>query len=114
MYFAILFFLLIRRPPRSLRTDTLVPYTTLFRSASAQTLKDEQHALIAAKRQSQAAQERSAALAREAKAARVDAERARRQAAALAASIQAAEADIQAAQARIAIVSRMQRAQNEI
>src|SRR3546814_873751 len=80
--------------------------------ASAQTLKDEQHALIAAKRQSQAAQERSAALAREAKAARVDAERARRQAAALAASIQAAEADIQAAQARIAIVARMQRAQN--
>src|SRR3546814_8047862 len=79
--------------------------------ASAQTLKDEQHALIAAKRQSQAAQERSAALAREAKAARVDAERARRQAAALAASIQAAEADIQAAQARIAIVARMQRAQ---
>src|SRR3546814_16788176 len=27
------FFLLIRRPPRSTRTDTLLPYTTLFRSA---------------------------------------------------------------------------------
>src|SRR3546814_18213502 len=27
-----LFFLLIRRPPRSTRTDTLFPYTTLFRS----------------------------------------------------------------------------------
>src|SRR3546814_12235135 len=27
------FFLLIRRPPRSTRTDTLFPYTTLFRSA---------------------------------------------------------------------------------
>src|SRR3546814_2648624 len=27
-----LFFLMIRRPPRSTRTDTLVPYTTLFRS----------------------------------------------------------------------------------
>src|SRR3546814_3791017 len=27
------FFLMIRRPPRSTRTDTLVPYTTLFRSA---------------------------------------------------------------------------------
>src|SRR3546814_3683736 len=27
-----MFFLLIRRPPRSTRTDTLVPYTTLFRS----------------------------------------------------------------------------------
>src|SRR3546814_126236 len=26
------FFLIIRRPPRSTRTDTLVPYTTLFRS----------------------------------------------------------------------------------
>src|SRR3546814_8263122 len=26
-------FLMIRRPPRSTRTDTLVPYTTLFRSA---------------------------------------------------------------------------------
>src|SRR3546814_16421023 len=28
-----LFFLRIRRPPRSTRTDTLFPYTTLFRSA---------------------------------------------------------------------------------
>src|SRR3546814_14917021 len=27
-----LFFLIIRRPPRSTRTDPLVPYTTLFRS----------------------------------------------------------------------------------
>src|SRR3546814_20302361 len=26
-------FLMIRRPPRSTRTDTLLPYTTLFRSA---------------------------------------------------------------------------------
>src|SRR3546814_13466691 len=30
----ILFFLMIRRPPRSTRTDTLFPYTTLFRSLS--------------------------------------------------------------------------------
>src|SRR3546814_3436212 len=29
------FFLLIRRPPRSTRTDTLVPYTTLCRSVLA-------------------------------------------------------------------------------
>src|SRR3546814_3722400 len=29
----IFFFLMIRRPPRSTRTDTLFPYTTLFRSA---------------------------------------------------------------------------------
>src|SRR3546814_12155376 len=28
----VFFFLRIRRPPRSTRTDTLVPYTTLFRS----------------------------------------------------------------------------------
>src|SRR3546814_5765118 len=27
------FFLMTRRPPRSTRTDTLLPYTTLFRSA---------------------------------------------------------------------------------
>src|SRR3546814_1487984 len=31
-YFFIFFFLMIRRPPRSTRTDTLFPYTTLFRS----------------------------------------------------------------------------------
>src|SRR3546814_16371181 len=34
--FAIFFFLMIRRPPRSTRTDTLFPYTTLFRSANRQ------------------------------------------------------------------------------
>src|SRR3546814_8994632 len=31
-YVKFFFFLMIRRPPRSTRTDTLVPYTTLFRS----------------------------------------------------------------------------------
>src|SRR3546814_17145828 len=30
--FHFFFFLMIRRPPRSTRTDTLLPYTTLFRS----------------------------------------------------------------------------------
>src|SRR3546814_21066293 len=30
--FRVIFFLMIRRPPRSTRTDTLFPYTTLFRS----------------------------------------------------------------------------------
>src|SRR3546814_16629548 len=30
--FCCFFFLMIRRPPRSTRTDTLFPYTTLFRS----------------------------------------------------------------------------------
>src|SRR3546814_15456528 len=31
-YLLFFFFLMIRRPPRSTRTDTLFPYTTLFRS----------------------------------------------------------------------------------
>src|SRR3546814_186765 len=30
--YCVFFFLMIRRPPRSTRTDTLFPYTTLFRS----------------------------------------------------------------------------------
>src|SRR3546814_7911202 len=30
--FGLFFYLMIRRPPRSTRTDTLFPYTTLFRS----------------------------------------------------------------------------------
>src|SRR3546814_17779668 len=32
LYCYCFFFLMIRRPPRSTRTDTLFPYTTLFRS----------------------------------------------------------------------------------
>src|SRR3546814_4152866 len=32
---------MIRRPPRSTRTDTLFPYTTLFRSAQADVAKRE-------------------------------------------------------------------------
>src|SRR3546814_11447869 len=32
MYLTVFFFLMIRRPPRSTRTDTLFPSTTLFRS----------------------------------------------------------------------------------
>src|SRR3546814_15620095 len=32
IFFLCFFFLMIRRPPRSTRTDTLFPYTTLFRS----------------------------------------------------------------------------------
>src|SRR3546814_17099842 len=35
----IFFFLMIRRPPGSTRTDTLVPYTTLFRSTGAGEMK---------------------------------------------------------------------------
>src|SRR3546814_11975600 len=33
-------FLMIRRPPRSTRTDTLFPYTTLFRSGGGRQLVD--------------------------------------------------------------------------
>src|SRR3546814_20996064 len=33
--FCLFFLLMIRRPPRSTRTDTLFPYTTLFRSLDA-------------------------------------------------------------------------------
>src|SRR3546814_12821648 len=35
----IFFFIRIRRPPRSTRTDTLFPYTTLFRSALTASLE---------------------------------------------------------------------------
>src|SRR3546814_3355687 len=35
------FFLMIRRPPRSTRTDTLFPYTTLFRSRLAPEVETE-------------------------------------------------------------------------
>src|SRR3546814_2729657 len=39
-YSIFFFFLMIRRPPRSTRTDTLFPYTTLFRAGGA-TFGDE-------------------------------------------------------------------------
>src|SRR3546814_19202764 len=42
------FFLMIRRPPRSTRTDTLFPYTTLFRSVrrAAVLLFRDRHELL--------------------------------------------------------------------
>src|SRR3546814_18241015 len=40
------FFLMIRRPPRSTRTDTLFPYTTLFRSIEAPTWLDRELASV--------------------------------------------------------------------
>src|SRR3546814_19611939 len=44
MYFMtgdfLFFFLMIRRPPRSTRTDTLFPYTTLFQSRPAASVGD--------------------------------------------------------------------------
>src|SRR3546814_4456405 len=42
------FFLMIRRPPRSTRTDTLFPYTTLFRSAGDVDPVGEPHSEVAA------------------------------------------------------------------
>src|SRR3546814_16549925 len=36
MYYFVFFFLMERRPPRSTRTDTLFPDTTLFRSKARQ------------------------------------------------------------------------------
>src|SRR3546814_12694383 len=41
-----LLFLMIRRPPRSTRTDTLFPYTTLFRSGPVRTLESRHHDLL--------------------------------------------------------------------
>src|SRR3546814_12339154 len=38
------FFLMIRRPPRSTRTDTLFPYTTLFRSPLGEAAEHRQRA----------------------------------------------------------------------
>src|SRR3546814_14207341 len=40
MLFFCFFFLMIRRPPRSTRTDTLFPYTTLFRSPRNRRIRD--------------------------------------------------------------------------
>src|SRR3546814_13500523 len=37
-----IFFLMIRRPPRSTRTDTLFPYTTLFRSSALRSFDPEE------------------------------------------------------------------------
>src|SRR3546814_17840217 len=43
---------MVRRPPRTTRTDTLFPYTTLFRSVAEQRAGrgDRQRALVDAKR----------------------------------------------------------------
>src|SRR3546814_1149486 len=43
-YFSLcFFFLMIRRPPRSTRTDTLFPYTTLFRSHARRAVHDNRN-----------------------------------------------------------------------
>src|SRR3546814_16186204 len=45
------FFLMIRRPPISTRTDTLFPYTTLFRSHAAAPVGDDDLRLAAGRAQ---------------------------------------------------------------
>src|SRR3546814_13903720 len=45
---SMLLFLMIRRPPRSTRTDTLFPYTTLFRSDSQ--IEDQSDELLPRRR----------------------------------------------------------------
>src|SRR3546814_1071705 len=50
-----IFFLMIRRPPRSTRTDTLFPYTTLFRSV----FRSLDHRAIGAEREPAGLQDRS-------------------------------------------------------
>src|SRR3546814_18302462 len=47
------FFLMIRRPPRSTRTDTLFPYTTLFRSKTVGRAKDMAMGVAASRRQNE-------------------------------------------------------------
>src|SRR3546814_11760744 len=49
----VFFFLMIRRPPRSTRTDTLFPYTTLFRSRHASSSEALHGAAAIAGRQGQ-------------------------------------------------------------
>src|SRR3546814_12021334 len=51
MFTFFVFFLMIRRPPRSTRTDTLFPYTTLFRSRGQASLAAERERQAKALRQ---------------------------------------------------------------
>src|SRR3546814_17948623 len=47
----VVFFLMIRRPPRSTRTDTLFPYTTHFRSLLRYAVEDPCHIGAVGRRQ---------------------------------------------------------------
>src|SRR3546814_12824435 len=59
MKYVLFFLLMIRRPPRSTRTDTLFPYTTLFRSPDRSLHPDHRRRAVAA-----AARQREAELRR--------------------------------------------------
>src|SRR3546814_5988786 len=49
-FYLCFFLLMIRRPPRSTRTDTLVPYTTLFRASTGHRLQRGQVAAMPGRR----------------------------------------------------------------
>src|SRR3546814_8240194 len=53
MYIVFFFFLMLRRPPRSTRTDTLFPYTTLFRSGEGRRRADAGGADLLGRRSAQ-------------------------------------------------------------
>src|SRR3546814_7282655 len=55
----VVFFLMIRRPPRSTRTDTLFPYTTLFRSVGRCHAGISQSSTVGGARAGRAARARS-------------------------------------------------------
>src|SRR3546814_1557301 len=46
-FIVMIFFLMIRRPPRSTRTDPLFPYTTLFRAVRPRLLGDPAQRVVA-------------------------------------------------------------------
>src|SRR3546814_16673566 len=50
LFLVLFFFLMIRRPPRSTRTDTLFPYTTLFRSVGEERERETETDRIAVNR----------------------------------------------------------------
>src|SRR3546814_3131482 len=50
-----IFFLMIRRPPRATRTDTLFPYTTLFRSEANSSPRESACPRLASDRKARAA-----------------------------------------------------------
>src|SRR3546814_11218646 len=50
LFLVLFFFLMIRRPPRSTRTDTLFPYTTLFRSVGEERERETETDRIAVDR----------------------------------------------------------------
>src|SRR3546814_16401331 len=55
----LMFFLLIRRPTRSTRTDTLLPYTTLFRSNGTRAEKEQWQQARDRRRDAEAALQRA-------------------------------------------------------